>query len=311
LSWHAAMKKDTRRQHHVWRSYLEAWAIEKIVFCLQDGRIFASNVSGVAVERDFHKIQELTGADIDGVRWLLDKGHPTARRVQENFPTAFGFPGWLLSNPPPHMVGDTEYEALLRHQIINAEEDWHAALKDRMVPIIAALRRRDASVYADDKQCIPFLHFLCLQSLRTKGVRDKVAARTREVNGFSIARCWNILRHVFAVNVGAGLYLERKRRPLWMLENDTNVPFVTGDQPVVNLFPSPHPDKPPDLLALNYPLSPSTALIIDEEEHRSGYTSGAVSVEQVRTLNCRIRDASYHQLFGGSEEILRGLAAPL
>jgi hypothetical protein len=44
------------------------------------------------------------------------------------------------------------YEAQLRHQVINAEEDWHAALENRMVPVIAALRRRDVSVYADDKQ---------------------------------------------------------------------------------------------------------------------------------------------------------------
>jgi hypothetical protein len=211
------MKKDTRRQHHVWRSYLVAWATEKIIFCLQDGRIFSSNVSGVAVERDFHKLQELTSADINGVRWLLGKAHPSAKRVQENFLTAFGFPGWLLSNPPPHMAGDAKYEALLRHQLINAEEDWHARIESEMVPIITALRRRDASVYADDKRCIPFLHFLCLQSLRTKGVRDKVATRTSEVNGFSVARCWNILRHIFAVNVGAGLYLERKKRPLWMI----------------------------------------------------------------------------------------------
>jgi hypothetical protein len=304
------MKKNTRRQHHVWRSYLEAWATEKIIFCLQEGRIFPSNVSGVAVDRDFHKLQELTDADIKGVRWLLDKGRPAANRVQENFLTAFGFPGWLLSNPPPHMVGDAEYEALLRQQVINAEEDWHAKLESKMAPVIAALRGRDASVYADDERCIAFLRFLCLQSLRTKGVRDKVAARTSEVNGFSIARCWNILRHIFAVNVGAGLYLERKKRPLWMLENDTDIPFITGDQPVVNLFPSPHPDKPPELLALYYPLSPSTALIIDEVEHRCGYTSGAISVEQARTLNCRIREASHLQLFGSSKEVLQGLAAP-
>jgi hypothetical protein len=305
------MKKDTRRQHHVWRSYLAAWSTDQIIFCLMDGRIFPSNVSGLGVETDFHKLLALTSADIQGIRWLLRKAHPTSKRVQDNFLTAFGFPGWLLSNPPPHLAGDAEYETLLRHQVINAEEDWHATLEGKMAPTIAALRRRDASVYADDKQCIPFLHFLCLQSLRTKGVRDKVAAKTSEVNGFSIARCWNILRHIFAVNVGVSLYLDRKKRPLWILENDTDIPFITGDQPVVNLFPSTRPDKPPELLALYYPLSPSTALIIDEVEHRCGYTSGAISTEQARTLNCRIREASYRQLFGSSEEVLQGLAAPL
>jgi hypothetical protein len=299
------MKRDTRRQHHVWRSYLEAWSTDQIIFCLSDGRIFPSNVGGVGVERDFHKLPALTSADIQGVRWLIGKGNQNANRVQENFLTVFGFPGWLLSNPPPHLAGDVEYEAQLRHHVINAEEDWHAALEGKMVPVIAALRRRDTSVYADDKRCIPFLHFLCLQSLRTKGVRDRVAARTSEVNGFSIARCWNILRHIFAVNVGVGLYPERKKRPLWILENETNIPFITGDQPVVNLFPSPHPDEPPELLALYYPLSPSTALIIDEVEHRCAYTNGTISVEQVRTLNGRIHDASYRQLFGNSEKALQ------
>ena len=110
---------------------------------------------------------------------------------------------------------------------------------------------------------------------------------------------------------GLDSILERKKRPLWMLASDTDMPFITGDQPVVNLFPSPHPDEPPELLALYYPLSPSTVLIIDEVEHRCGYTSGAISVEQVRTLNCRIREASYRQLFGSSKEVLQDLSAVL
>lgn len=298
---------DTRRQHHVWRSYLGAWAADKIVFCLQDGRIFPTNVSNVAVERDFYKLQTLTKADIDGVRWLVGKANPAAKRVHENFLTYFGVPGWLQANPPPHLVGDAEFEALVRHQIINAEEKWHAALEQDMVPIIASLRRRDASFYADDERCRRFLYFLCLQNLRTKGVRDRVATRTTEVNGFSITRCWNILRHMFAANSGAGLYLERKQRPLLVLENDTGLPFITGDQPIVNLVPSPDPDKPPELLAFYYPVSPATAIILDEVAHRCGYTSGPVSTEQVSALNRRIHNASHSQVFGSSREILESL----
>ena len=220
------MKKDTRRQHHVWRSYLEAWSTNRIIFCLMDGRIFLSNVSGVGVERDFHKLSALTSADIQGIRGLFEgKMHPSGKRVQENFLTAFGFPGWLLSNPPPHLAGDAEYEAQLRHQVINAEEDWHAALENRMTPVIAALRRSDASVYTDDKECLPFLHFLCLQQLRTKGVRDKVAARTNEVNGFSIVRCWNILREIFAVNAALSLYRERKKASSLVVRKQYGNPF--------------------------------------------------------------------------------------
>jgi hypothetical protein len=300
--------KDTRRQHHVWRSYLEAWATEKIVFCLQDGRIFPSNVSGVAVERDFHKLKSITKADVEGIRWLVGKAHPAAKPVHENFLTSFGVLGWLQANPPPHLVGNAQFEALLRHEIINAEEKWHAALERDMVPIIASLRRRDARFYTDDGQSGQFLYFLCLQNLRTKGVRDRVAARTTEVNGFSVARCWNILRHILAATAGANLYLERKQRPLLVLENDTGWPFITGDQPVVNLLSSRHPDKPPELLAFYYPVSPSTAIILDEVEPRCGYASGPVSAEQVAALNCKIRDASHSQVFGSSREVLESVS---
>lgn len=299
--------KNSRRQHHVWRSYLEAWAIDQIIFCLQGDRIFPSNVSGVAVERDFHKLQALTSADIKGVRWLVGEPHPATKRVDENFLASFGLPGWLQTNPPPHLIGDDEYETQLRYQIINAEEDWHAAIEQEMVPILAALRCRNVSVYADDKQCIPFLHFLCLQSLRTKGVRDRIAARTTEINGFSVARCWNILRHIFAVRAGASLYLERKKRPLWLLKNNTDTQFITGDQPVINLFASPNREKSPELLAYYYPVSPTTAIVLDEVEHRSGYTSGPVTDEQVKTLNRCIQDASHRQVFGNSEAILISL----
>lgn len=299
--------KNTWRQHHVWRRYFEAWATDQITHCLQDGEIFPSNVSGVAVERDFYKLQALTSADIKGVRWLVGEPHPATKRVDENFLTSFGLPGWLQTNPPPHLIGDVEYETQLRHQIINAEEDWHAAIEQEMVPILAALRRRDVSVYADDKQCIPFLHFLCLQSLRTKGVLERVAAQTTEINGFSVARCWNILRHIFAVRAGVGLYLERKKRPLWLLENNTDTPFITGDQPIINLFARPNREKSPELLAYYHPVSPTTAIILDEIEHRSGYTSGPVTDEQVKTLNHCIQDASYRQVFGNSEAILIGL----
>lgn len=298
---------DTRRQHHVWRSYLEAWATDQIVFCLQNGRIFPSNVNGVAVERDFYKLQTLTKADIDGVRWLVGQAHPAAKRVHENFLMYFGVPSWLQASPPPHLAGDAEFEAALRHEIINAEERWHAALEGNMVPIVASLRRRDTAFYADDEQCQRFLYFLCLQNLRTKGVRDRVAARTTDVAGFSIARCWNILRHIFAVNAGAGLYVERKRRPLLLLENDTGRPFITSDQPTINLLSSPDPNKPPELLAFYWPISPSTAIILDEVAQRTGYASGPVSVNQVTVLNRTMSDASHFQVFGSSREILESL----
>ncbi|WP_159013921.1 hypothetical protein [Acidisoma sp. S159] len=59
------------------------------------------------------------------------------------------------------------------------------------------------------------MHFLSLQNLRTKGVREKVLARATEVHGFSLERSWNVVPHMMAVNAGASLLRERKTRPLF------------------------------------------------------------------------------------------------
>ena len=74
----------TRRQHHVWRSYLEAWATDAQIFCLQEGRIFRTNVANVGVERDFYKLHMLTDADIQGIRLLMSTGPSVATPVLEN-----------------------------------------------------------------------------------------------------------------------------------------------------------------------------------------------------------------------------------
>lgn len=288
-----------RRQHYVWRSYLEAWATDEKIFCLQDHRIFSTNVSNVAVEKDFYKLQELTKEDLECVKGIIDNADPAARPVLEGFLAYFGFPGGLQANAD--LIGNSELEAQVRHEIISAEEKYHASLERDMVPIIASLRRRDALFYDDDKQCEGFLYFLCVQYLRTKRMRDQVAPITTRLKGFNVDWCWNVLRHIFAANLGCSLYRERKRRSLLILENDTSSPFITGDQPIINLLAS------SKLLAFYYPLSPTTAIILDEVKCRCGYTSGQVSIKQVAGLNRRIYQAAQLQVYGSSKEVLESL----
>jgi len=299
----------TRRQHHVWRSYLEAWATDGKVFCLQAENIFRPNVTNVAVERDFYKLHTLTDADIYGIRLLMKNSPASAQSVLENFLAMFGMPGRLKANPL--FAGDDGVLALIDHQIINAEEELHAQLEGNIKPVLDAMRRKDLSFYDDPKLCGQFAHFLSLQNLRTKGVREKVLARATEQHGFSLERCWNIVTHMMAVNAGGSLLLERKKRPLLLLENHTDIPFVTGDQPVVNLLHAPISGDAPTLLAFYYPISPWLAVILDEMEERTGFRAGAVSVEQVTALNREIQAAAHKQIFGHSDEILKSLIPSL
>ena len=297
----------TRRQHHVWRSYLETWATDAQIFCLQGARIFRSNVANVGVERDFYKLHTLTDADIQGIRLLMSTGPSVATPVLENFITIFGAFGRLKAKLPPNLVKDAELLALLDHAIINTAEDFHAQIEGDIAPIFDAIRRKDLSFYDNPDLCGQFTHFLSLQNLRTKGVRHRALAKPTEIPGFSLERSWNVLTHMMAVHAGGSLKLERKSRPLLLLENNTNLSFITGDQPVVNLLHAPVPGQPPTLLAFYYPVSPSLGVVLDEVEARSGYRTGPVSIDQVRKLNHEIHAAAHTQLFGSSWEVLKSL----
>ena len=124
-----------------------------------------------------------------------------------------------------------------------------------------------------------------------------------EQHGMSLERAWNVLRHMMAVNAGGSLMLERKTRPLILLENETDVPFITGDQPVINLL-APASGEPPRLLAFYYPVSPQLAVILDEVNERTFYSAGPVSADQVVALNRRFQAASHTQVFGSSRDVL-------
>lgn len=298
----------TRRQHHVWRSYLDGWATNGQIWCLQNGRVFDTNVINVAVERDFYKLRDLTDADILLIRALMKDSPPPAKQVLENFISMFGTFGRVRRSPL--VANNSELLALLDREVISMEEKFHAHVEGNIRPIFDAIRRKDLSFYNDPERCGQFCHFLSLQNLRTKGVQHRLFAKTTEQHGMSLERAWNVLRHMMAVNAGGSLMLARNTRPLVMLENETDVPFITGDQPVINLL-SPGSGEPPRLLAFYYPVSPQLAVILDEVNERTGYAAGLVLADQVIALNRRIQAASHMQVFGSSRDVLDSLSPGL
>jgi hypothetical protein len=290
----------TRRQHHVWRSYLEAWATDEKIFCLQDGKIFNPNVANVAVQRDFYKLHTLTTADVTAIRLFFKDSPPAAKPVIENFIAMFGLVGRLKEL----LAGNPATASAVDKYMIMAEEEFHAQLEGNIKPIFDAIRRRDLSFYLDPDLCGQFTHFLSLQHLRTKGMRERILANESErPGGFSPERCWNIICHSAAVIAGGSLLLERDKRPLILLENDTGTPFIVGDQPTINLL-APPPGEMPRLLAFYYPVSPRLAVILDEANELTGFRPGQASTEQVERLNEKMQCAAHKQVFASSREML-------
>jgi hypothetical protein len=97
----------------------------------------------------------------------------------------------------------------IEERIHNFEEDFHSRLETAAVKQLATLRRCDASFLQSDKELIDFLHFVCLQSLRTAKMQDKLVATVQLKPPLRFAPVWQIIRHVFASNIASELYFDR------------------------------------------------------------------------------------------------------
>jgi hypothetical protein len=109
--------------------------------------------------------------------------------------------------------------------------------------------------------------------------------------------------HLAAINVARTLFVERDRFNLVLLDNGSSTPFITGDQPVINL----HGDAPeplaPDQFGLYYPLSPAKAmlLVLDADRHAA---EQSITAEDVHAYNVQIARESHSQIFANCRESL-------
>jgi Protein of unknown function (DUF4238) len=291
-----------RNQHHVWRKYLKAWAVDGHLYRLMDGAITRKGTKVIAVEPYFYKIGKLTEADIALIRLLLIdvKGvHPLTRENHEGFLKLVTMPA-LFEGMTPAL------DNLIDTFRTNVLEDHHAGIEASFLPLLRRALSKDISFYSDDQSCITLFHFLASQHLRTKGVKEKTIEILKRKSERDVSRIWGIMSCMFTTNVGMSLYLERKKRQLVLVENLTDVAFITGDQPIVNL----HGDgeKSPATLSWYYPISPRLALLLPEVDEEPIVLTTSLTSAQVSDLNARMVEASHRQVFAQSRSALEPYA---
>jgi Protein of unknown function (DUF4238) len=294
----APMKK--KRQHHVWQHYLKSWTVDGNLYCLRDGNILRAGTLNVAVERDFYKLHKVTPADLKLIHFLAsDIAHPTLQKLHHQFLTGMAAPiirfGELAKKDK--LVSDA-----LDLFMTNALEDVYAGIETKFIPLLARIKAGDTSFYFDSEKSVDFLYFVCTQYMRTKAIRVRTIERLNQNGLMDLTRVWNLMSYLYALNIGFSLYIERRRRKLVLIENRTDVPFITGDQPVTNLLGNGMTS--PEWLVLYYPISPTIALVLSEADKEPPFTNDDLTPEKVAELNERIFNVSDSQLFASSTEPL-------
>ena len=255
----------TRRQHYVWRHYLEMWQQEdSLVSCLRDQKIFRSNPINTMVERDFYRLQKLTPTDIVILRELIIKKttSPHLRKAHKNLMDQFSLIAESNERFQVHPKASRTDREILRTLVIESEERLHRGVEESGKPILEALRNKDEDVIYSDETSISFFDFISQQFFRTKTMRNAIVEVSKPILPVeNLQRIRNLICYCYATNVGGSLYVERHRWEIIFLDCPEGCEFITGDQPVVSLLRN-KDGRPSEKLALYYPLSPNLAMIL-------------------------------------------------
>jgi hypothetical protein len=293
-----------RRQHHVFRSFLGAWSPSGRIHCLSDGKIFASHTRNVAVEGDFYQLEEITAGDREFILAMIKPTNSRGHRTSINFLEMFTAPYTARNLLIERGLLTPEINAQIELAIQNTEENYHGAIENKATGILAQLREGNIHILEDDRQHLAFSYFIALQYFRTKAMRESMRAGVDSGPTFDFNRCWKILAHIYAGNVGGTIYIERKRQPVTLIKNDTSIPFITGDQPVFNLHGG-SLGLGKKFLSLYYPVSPRYAVFIDDAGHPLEIDKHPLDETIVTRLNDEMAAHSHAQIFADSAVALQ------
>ena len=293
-----------RRQHYVWRHYLQGWEVNGVVACLRNQDIFSTDPKNLAVKKDFYRLLEPTPQELALVRALMGRMDPAGKQVREQWIDHVIAFFNLKRNAD---MSDPEVaEAFLKTEN-DLEEDFHASIEAENVDTLAALRRGDASILTSRETALEFYYFIAVQYTRTNKLRSKVieAFKGDAFVGIRIEVIWGMLRQAYAINIGGQLFAKRGTHKITFLEAPKDAHFITSDQPAINLDAYKRTEgEPSEHLDLYYPLSPTLALRFEDGAGDGQPVTVAASPQQIAELNQKMFSLSHESIFSHDASVL-------
>ena len=279
----SVMYNDVKKQHYVWEFYLKAWCFEgNKVWCNRNGNIFNTSTENIAQERRFYEITPLTNDEIG----LIEAGINTMPKENHN----------ILKLKLKNLVECSLYSDNTRK---NALESEYADMEQRTVSILQSIRNGTIDMLDNEYDKNIFSIFLGMQYTRTPKSRNgKINCLSEDrfqiSNNFSFY--WSYI--FFSDSISSWISSAK----VSLLKNKTNIPFITGNQPVINIK-SEYDNTPAKEIQLYYPISPKLALLFDEKE----LFENPISVDDVLFYNEKIKQASEALIVGNKKETLENV----
>lgn len=292
------MSSVKKQQHYVFEYYLKAWAETRSFCCYSKSRsnLFPTDPERVGKRRYFYQLKRLTEDDRLLIELVLGRVDSQLRRFHAEFVDRTQHPfdvedALAIADLLPEQK--QEIECALREYKANLIENLHTHFEGRAIPLLASMKRYDASFYADTEQCLAFLNYLLHQYFRTENLRRRIGALPNMASGHSFERTALIFNLIHATSAALSLFRDRNCYKIVFLRNTTDEPFLAGDQPVINLLDPADTDE----VELYYPVSPKTAILLTCDKDKAKDKIIDLSEVAVEAYNLLIYRSASDQVY--------------
>lgn len=310
-----------KNHHHVWANYMKRWSPDnlQVYYTTKKNKdIRFDSVKNIAVERDFYRVQALTSEHIQVIKRWSSFSPKNLHKLHMSYLSGFikmqSFEAIYKQYGRKDVLADKIIEAFKS----NGLEEYHTTHENEVQGTLEALANMDLSVLEQETNMIHFMQFLGQQIARTKNFKDTVnngvvSCKTDLNNPTQdhvtklTQECWWFIAYMLGMNIGRSLYLDRKQDIHCLLVNTTDTPFITSDQPIINVHTALTEEiklSEDHVCDFYYPISPNVAYMINKS-NRFPQGKVSVSVDVVEEMNIKIAKRANFHIIGNSEESLK------
>lgn len=303
-----------KRHHYVWANYLTRWGsgTKNVFYTTKTGKIAHDSVRAIVADDYFYKTNTLTEMDVQVIKGFSRKSPDHLQQQHMSYLNDFLKMQQFEAIYRKSGIKNLKTELHLHATKCNLLENLHASHEEKALPVLAALADEQLDVLQDKQHMIEFMMFFGHQISRTKPFRDglvQVQPRSTALEievADAMAHAWWFISYMFGMSIGFSLYASRHEDRHALLVNDTRVPFITSDHPVVNVHSCVSETEfvAPEHADFYYPISPRIGYIICNSER---FTPGRNEVDEatVAELNTKVAAQSMMHIIGDSETAIR------
>lgn len=330
------------KQHYVFQAYLASWLDNKQMWCCRNNKLFQTGTQNVAQERDFYRVLPVNIDELKFISMIMKKLMPEnmfeeRRKFIETYLQPIEWEKQINTCEELMQKNNSEeFNTEIREELEhlkkgidicqnNVMEDYLSEIEGQFIPWIELLKNANldfyehhddgkmkAQGYYDDARFY-FLYFLSIQYFRTKAMKERWITNCKPILENPILDTLGISKEnirlenlsplfMWTFQDACAVNLRKTNAHLTLLINKTDTPFITSDQPVINLKAN-YSDLGSQLteLIFYYPISPNIAITVNDDNKKN---KKDVLQEEVEEYNLSMVKASYQYIFGNKKEFI-------